>query len=196
PLNIEILSRIQNSEFRIQNGEVSAHSEFCVLNPGFAFLLRIQFHDQLLIQLNLHEVFPFGEALDLALQSFTIYVDPVGSGRVRRGVAGGENRRVILARLPHRHNVADLDQSGGDVALAAVDFDVTMAHDLACLVAAGTEPDAINDAVQTALEVGHEVIAGDALLMRGLLEPAAELALQHAVDAANLLLFAKLQAVA
>jgi hypothetical protein len=52
-------------------------------------LLRIQFDDQLLIQLDLHKVFPFGECLDLAFEGLAIHVDPVGSGRVRRSVARG-----------------------------------------------------------------------------------------------------------
>ena len=42
----------------------------------------------------------------------------------------------------------------------------------------------------------HQVLAGDALLQRGLFEGVAELPFEHAVDAADLLLFAKLQAVA
>ena len=41
-----------------------------------------------------------------------------------------------------------------------------------------------------------QVLAGDALWMRGLFEGVAELGFQHAVDAAHLLLFAQLQAVA
>ena len=80
---------------------------------------------------------------------------------------------------------------GGDVALAAVDVDVAVAHHLARLRAAGAEAHAVDDAVQAALQVLHQVLAGDALLQRGLLEGDAELAFQHAVDAADLLLLAQ-----
>ena len=62
--------------------------------------------------------------------------------------------------------------------------------------AARAEAHAINHAVQTALQVAHQVVAGDALLVRGFFEAGAELALQHAVDAPDFLLLTKLQAVA
>ena len=71
-----------------------------------------------------------------------------------------------------------------------------MAHDLARLRAAGAEAHAVDDVVQPALEQRQHVFAGDALLLRGLFEIVAELRFEHAVDAARLLLFAKLQAVA
>src|SRR5689334_12085038 len=161
-----------------------------------AHLFRIQFDDQLFVQLDLHQVFPLGEALDFAFEGFAIHVDPVGGRCVGGGVTRGQDRRVILAAFPDRNQVADFHQRRGDVALAAVDFNVTVAHDLAGLVAAGAETDAVDDAVQTALQVVHQIVAGDTLLQGGLFEAGAELALQHAVNAADFLLFAKLQAVA
>ena len=71
-----------------------------------------------------------------------------------------------------------------------------MAHDLARLWAAGAEAHAVDDAIEAAFEVGQHDVAGDALGKGGLFEVVAELGLQQAVDAARLLLFAQLQAVA
>ena len=113
-----------------------------------------------------------------------------------RGVAGGQDGRIVLAGFANGDFVAHVDQGGGDVALAAVDVDVAVADDLPGLGAAGAEAHAVDHAVQAALQVLHQVLARDALLQRGLFEGVAELAFQHAVHAADFLLFAKLQAVA
>ena len=60
----------------------------------------------------------------------------------------------------------------------------------------GGEAQAVDDVVETALELLQQDLAGDALGAAGLLEVVAELAFQHEVDALGLLLFAQLQAVA
>src|SRR5438067_5756476 len=73
---------------------------------------------------------------------------------------------------------------------------MAVANYLSRLGAAGAETHPVDHAVQPALQVLHHVVAGDALLVRSLFKPAAELTFQHAVDAAHFLLFAKLQAVA
>ena len=58
------------------------------------------------------------------------------------------------------------------------------------------KPEAVDDVVEPPLEHHQQVLAGDALAAVGLLEVEAELALEHAVDALDLLLLAQLQAVA
>ena len=62
--------------------------------------------------------------------------------------------------------------------------------------AAGAEAHAVDHAIQAAFQVGQHHIAGDAFGQRGLLEVVAELGFEQAVDAAGLLLFAQLQAIA
>src|SRR5690606_38976912 len=57
------------------------------------------------------------------------------------------------------------------------------------------EAHAIDDVVQAGFEQLQEVLAGVALRSRGLLVVVAELALQQAVDALDLLLLAKLQGI-
>src|SRR5436190_2114663 len=73
---------------------------------------------------------------------------------------------------------------------------MAVADHLSRLGAAGAETHPVDHAVQPALQVLHHVVAGDALLVRGLFKPAPELTFQHAVDAAHFLLLPKLQAVA
>src|SRR5215472_8484189 len=115
---------------------------------------------------------------------------------MRGGIAGGQNGGVVAAGFAHRNHVADFHLGGGDIALAAVDFDVAVADDLPGLGAAGAEAHAVNGAVETALESGHQQLAGDPFGLRGLLVRTAELGFQHAVNTAHLLLLAKLEAIA
>src|ERR1022692_4624098 len=159
-------------------------------------LLRVQLDDELLVQLDLHQILALRQALYATLQTFPVDIDPIRRRSVRRGVAGGQNGGIVLAVFADRNHVAHFDHRGGDVALAAVEIDMAVADHLAGLGAAGAEAHAEDDAVQAALQVLHQVFAGDALLQRCLLEGDAELAFQHAVDAADFLLLAKLQAVA
>src|ERR1035437_2179282 len=159
-------------------------------------LLRVQLDDELLVQLDLHQILALRQALDATLQTFPVHIDPIRRRSVRRGVTRGQDGGIVLAALADRNHVANFDHRRGDVALAAVDIDVSVADHLAGLGAAGAEPHAEDDAVQAALQVLHQVLAGDALLQRRLLEGDAELAFEHAVHAADFLFLAKLQAVA
>src|SRR5579859_1556320 len=115
---------------------------------------------------------------------------------MRGGIAGRENGRIIFTRLAHGHLVAGLDLERGNVDLAAIHLDMAVAHDLARLGAAGAETHAVNDIIEPAFEPHEEVLAGDAFLVRGLFEPVAKLRFEQSVDAAELLFFAELEAVA
>src|ERR1039457_889311 len=159
-------------------------------------LLGVQLHNELLIQLDLHQFAPLRQGDDAALERFAVDVDPTGRGRMRGGIAGGQNGGMLLAAFADRDDVADLDRGRWDVALAAVDVDMAVVDNLAGLGAAGAEAHAVDDAVEAALQGGHQVVAGDALGQGALFEGAAELPFQNAVHAACLLFFAKLQAVA
>src|SRR5215471_14089614 len=70
-----------------------------------------------------------------------------------------------------------------------------MRDELASRGARHREAHAIDDVVQARLEHAQQVLARIALLARGLLVVRAELALEKAVDAFDLLLLAKLHAV-
>src|SRR3954467_13796526 len=70
-----------------------------------------------------------------------------------------------------------------------------MRNELAGRGARDREAHAVDDVVQARLEHAHQVFAGISLLARGLLVVRAELALEQAIDALNLLLLAQLHAV-
>src|SRR3954463_2672765 len=71
-----------------------------------------------------------------------------------------------------------------------------MANQLPRLRAGGREPEAVDHIVETALEQLQQRFAGNPALAIRHFEVAAELVLQHAINALDLLLFAQLQAVA
>src|SRR6185437_12764827 len=102
----------------------------------------------------------------------------------------------LLARLlPHLDGVARLHLIRSDGHRPGVDRDRLVADELPRLSAGGREAHAIHDVVQTALEQLQQVLAGGAALAGRLLVVIAELTLQHAVHAAQLLLLAQLHAV-
>jgi hypothetical protein len=70
-----------------------------------------------------------------------------------------------------------------------------VAHHLACLGSRHREAHAVDDVVEAKLQHSQQVLAGHARRRTGRLEVALELALEDAVDAADLLLLAKLHAV-
>ena len=71
-----------------------------------------------------------------------------------------------------------------------------MAHELPRLRPRRRQPEPVDDVVEPPLEQLQQRLAGDAARPLGRLEVAAELILEHAVDALDLLLLAQLQAVA
>src|SRR5262249_37814212 len=71
-----------------------------------------------------------------------------------------------------------------------------MADDLARLRPAGAEAHAVDDAVEAPLARGRQLLAGNAFGLGGLFIHPAELRFEDAINAAHLLLFTKLQAIA
>src|SRR5579872_4599475 len=60
------------------------------INFEWILLLRIQFHDELFVQLDLHQLAALGQSGDFAGETFAVHVDPVRGGGVGGGIAGGE----------------------------------------------------------------------------------------------------------
>src|SRR5437763_3302980 len=99
-------------------------------------LFRVKLDDELLVHLDLHQVAALRQRGDTTPQSLAVHIDPVGRRSVSRGVAGGQDGRIVLAALADRYDVADLHHGGRDIALPSVDVDVAVAHHLARLRAA------------------------------------------------------------
>src|ERR1019366_2999820 len=102
----------------------------------------------------------------------------------------------LLARL-----LADLDHIAGAALIGryvddlSVDADSLVADQLAGLGTRGRETHAIDHIVQTALEQLQQRLAGGSGAARGRMVIVAELTLEHAVHAAQLLLLSQLQTV-
>src|SRR5687767_7184957 len=107
-----------------------------------------------------------------------------------------QDGRVLAAAFADDYRVARLQRVRRHVHLLAVDQEVAMANQLARLRPRRGEAHAIDRVVETALEQLQQRFTGDAAGTLRLLEVAAELILQHAVDALDLLLLAQLHAVA
>jgi len=103
---------------------------------------------------------------------------------------------VLSAPLEHRHAVARTDKEGRDVHAAAVDGDVAVCNELPALAPVYRKAKPENRVVESPLEHREQSLARDALLLRGLLEEDSELLLEHSVNALDLLLLAKLCAIA
>ena len=107
----------------------------------------------------------------------------------------GLERLAAAARLADLDLVARLELVRRDVRRRAVDGEVAVADELAGLGPRRGEAHPEDDVVEPQLERPEEALAGDAGVRRGDPEVVPELALEDAVDAADLLLLAQLQAV-
>jgi len=126
---------------------------------------------------------------------------PVDVEPAHLALTAGEILRLLQNRhrlrlLTQRDLIANLALEGWDVHLAAVDGYVSVAHDLACLATRHGEAHAVNNVVETGLELLQQQLTGNAGLARSGLVVCAELGLEREVDALGLLLLAELQAVA
>jgi hypothetical protein len=112
-----------------------------------------------------------------------------------RFAADGLERIALRARLSDLDTIADLELIRGDVHGATVDSEVAVRNELARLRSRQREAGSEHHVVEPQLQHPEEVLAGDAGAAVGRLEVVPELALQHEVDAAHLLLLAQLQTV-
>ena len=103
---------------------------------------------------------------------------------------------MILADFTHADLFTLLDDVRGDIDFAACYLNVAVTYDLARLGTAGSEPHAVDDAIETALHGGEQVFAGDAFGVSGFFERITELRFDEPVNALGFLLFTKLETVA
>src|SRR5580700_6718342 len=157
-------------------------------------LLRIQLHDQVLVDVG-QDVVPTRRRLEQATEFLVVHLDPLGQAHLLRHVQRTLDAQLLTRLLAHLHDVAGLHLVGGDGHRLLVHGDRFVAHELACLGARGRKAHAVHHVVQTALEELQQVLTRGAGLARRFLIVVAELALEHAVHAAQLLLLAQLQTV-
>src|SRR5205814_1195445 len=103
---------------------------------------------------------------------------------------------ILPALLPDLDHFAFADLVRGDIVLPSVHLDVPMPDELPRLSARRSESERVDDVVEPQLELAKKHLAGDALLRVGALEVQPELLLQQPINALDLLLLAKLQAIA
>ena len=114
---------------------------------------------------------------------------------VVEGVAVAADVEVLPGRSLEHHDVTLADTVRRDVHPLAVHRHVTVANELASLVAACTPSGTVGHVVEAKLEHDQQVLAGDPLTTVRLLIEIAELRLEKAVDTASLLLLTKLREV-
>src|SRR5215217_5927670 len=161
---------------------------------GRYLLLGVELDDELLLDGHL-DLVPGRDGRDGQLGLAGVQLEPA-----RLGPAGLELDRLVYVQvLAHTlldlDDVARLDLVGGDVDLPAVDGHVRVAHQLARLVAAPGQAAPVDHVVEARLQQLEQRLAGDALPAGRLDVVVVELLLEHAVDAAGLLLLPELQVV-
>src|SRR5690606_18053310 len=156
--------------------------------------LRVQLDHQVFVDVRQH-VAARGRSLEHAAEFLFVHIEPV-----READLSGHLERVLHAKLlagllADLHHVTGLHLVGGDGHRLAIDLDALVAHQLARLGARGRETHAVDDVVEPAFHQLQQRLAGRTGTARGCLVISAELALEHAVHAAQLLLLAQLHAV-
>src|SRR6185295_9160743 len=106
----------------------------------------------------------------------------------------GLERLAPALALAYLHAIAGLHRVRGHVRGGAVDREVAVGHELAGLCPRAGEAEPEDDVVEPGLEPLEERLAGDAGRAFGLTVVVPELPLEHAIDAADLLLLAQLDA--
>src|SRR6478735_6718295 len=157
-------------------------------------LSRVQLNDERFLDVAA-ELVAVGRLLEDAFELGRIDLHPVGHALALGQLHGVGDAELLLGLLAHGDGVAGLDRVRGDVDDLAVDSDAAVRDELARFGARRAEAHAIDDVIEARLEQAEQVRAGVALAALGFGEVAAELALENAVHALDLLLLAQLDAV-
>src|SRR5919109_593929 len=163
--------------------------------PITRFLFRVELHDELLLHGQV-DLFTRRHRHDAPGHRVRVEREPFGDPAALHLLHRVLDRRVLLAAAEHGDDVALLDRVRRNIDLLPVHEEVSVAHELPRLRPGRRQPEPVGDVVEPTFEQLQERFARDAARAFGRLEIAAELVLEHAVDALHLLLLAKLQAVA
>src|SRR5258708_4822606 len=165
------------------------------LAASLGILLRVQLDDELLVDRRRLHVIALRHRHDLGLELFAFLFEPGYSVLALRDVAGLEHHGVLVHFFLDGHFLAHADEIRRNVDFLPVHPNMAVQHELPRLRARRRQTRAPHHVIQTALEHDDQVFAGRALGARGLLKIIAELPLQQAVRALDLLLLAQLQTV-
>src|SRR5690349_4924478 len=157
-------------------------------------LLRVELDDQLFVDRH-REIGALRKGLHRPGERDRIELQPVGHAPALRKLHRLLDAGDVAAPLPHADDVARTNEIRGDVHLATVHAEVAVPDELAGLRARGREAEPIRDVVEAPLEELEKRLTGHALRLVRHLEVATELGLEHAVDAAELLLLAELDRI-
>src|SRR5258705_522688 len=157
-------------------------------------LLRIQLDDQILVDVREH-ILASRYRLEYAAHFLVVDLDPFRQACLGRRGQRTLDAQLLAGALPHLHDITRAALVGGDRDDAAVDLHGLVAHELARLGARRGKAHAVHDVVEPRFQELQQLLARGAGAARRLLVVATELALEHAVHAAELLLLAQLQAV-
>src|ERR1700733_2149142 len=172
----------------------NTHRSASMLQGMDGRLLRIQLHDQVLVDVRQHLIAP-RHRLEHAAKLLVADLEPLGEtdlGRHRQRTLNAQLLARLLADLDH---FPGLDLVRGNRHDVAADVDRLVRHQLARLGARCGKTHAVDDVVQPALQQLQQRLAGSAGAARRRLVVIAKLALEHAIHAAQLLLLAQLQTV-
>src|SRR6476661_4276534 len=162
--------------------------------PEPVVLLGVELHDRLLLDRGVDHL-AGRDAVHEHAQLAADDLEPRGHGALAGAGLGDLERQHRARLLGHLDDVVLAHAVGRDVDLAAVHPDVAVAHELARHVTGLGEAGPVDHVVQPRLQDLEQDLTGLAGLAVGLFVVPAELLLQHAVDAAGLLLLAKLEQV-
>src|SRR5262249_51247596 len=189
-----ILQRPRRLSFRFGFGYATSRNASCCSSTMLR-LLRVQFDDQLFVDRQI-DVFALRQSGYASFVIVAIDFEPVHCRLMTGELLRGLEHSHLLAVIAYCDLFADRNLVRRNIHLASVDRYVSVTNQLASLTARNREAKAIDDVVQTTLELLQQLCAGNALGARGFLEVIAELLFQREVDALSLLLLAELQAVA
>src|ERR1700681_1283877 len=170
---------------------VSMHCYAARHNSG---LLRIQLHDQVLVDVRQHLIAP-RHRLEHAAKFLVADLDPLGKADLGRHRQRALNAQLLARLLADLDHLAGLDLIRRNGHYLAVDVDRLVGNQLARLGARGGKTHPVHHVVEPAFEQLEQRLAGGAGSARRRLVVVAELALEHAIHAAQLLLLAQLQTV-
>src|SRR5688572_12844243 len=161
---------------------------------GFLSLLRVELDDQVLVDVG-ENLVALGQVLERPLHVLVVDLNPLGESDLARDRQRRLDAQLLPGAVANGDLVARLQLIRRDVHDLLVDLDAAMADELARLGARRREAHAVHDVVEPRFEHAQQVLTRRAFDLRRLLVIVAELPLEHAVHAAQLLLLAKLHAV-